>query len=153
MKSTIKSLFISSLLAVALATAPSLYAADSNSKTNASTTEKSKPAAETGKSKRDWYPFGGTVVSVNKQANTISLKKKEGERVLKLDAKSELEIDGKPTTVGSVKAGDYAHGKLHKDTAGNEVIMAAKFDKEAPKRQKGASDKGDQKAPAAKLDK
>jgi hypothetical protein len=149
MKITIKSVFVSSLLAVALATVPSLSAADSKSKAEDSAAEQSKPAAEQGKAKRNWYPFGGTVASVNKQANTISLKKKEGERVLKLDAKSELEIDGKPATVGSIKVGSYAHGKLHKDKAGNEVVMAAKFDKDAPKKQKGAADKDVKKAPAS----
>ncbi len=149
MKNTLKSFFVLSLLAAALATAPSLYAADSTAKPAGTARDTAKPAAETTKAKRDWYPFGGTVVSVNKQANTISLKKKEGERVLKLDAKSALEIDGKPATIGNVKAGEYAHGKLHKDSAGNEVIMAAKFGKEAPKKQTDATDK----TPAPKSDK
>ena len=141
MRSTIKSLIVSSLLAAALATVPSLSAADSNVKTNGGVAGKSKPAAEQKKAKRDWYPFGGTVSSVNKPANTISLKKKEGERVLKLDAKSTLEIEGHSATIGSVKVGSYAHGKLHKDSAGKEVITAAKFDREPPKKKKGAAGK------------
>ena len=153
MKNTFKSFFLLSLLAAALATAPSLYAADSTGKPAGTAADTAKPAAESTKAKRDWYPFSGTVTSVNKQANTISLKKKEGERVLKLDAKSTLEIGGKPATVGSVKVGEYAHGTLHKDTAGNEVIMSAKFDKEAPKKQTGSTDKTTEKTPAPKADK
>jgi hypothetical protein len=141
MRSTIRSLIVSSLLAAALATVPSLSAADSNSKPESGAAGKSGPAAEQKKAKRGWYPFGGTVASVNKSADTISLKKKEGERVLKLDPKSTLEIDGKPATIGSVKVGSYAHGKLHKDSAGKEVITAAKFDREPPKKKKGASGK------------
>ena len=141
MRSTIESLIVSSLLAVALATMPPLFAAESNLKTESSATGRGQPAAETKKAKRDWYPFGGTVSSVNKPANTISLKKKEGERVLKLDAKSTLEIEGNSATIGSVKVGSYAHGKLHKDSAGKEVITAAKFDRESPKKKKGATGK------------
>ena len=153
MKNNLKSFFVLSFLAAALATAPSLYAADSTAKPAGTTGDTAKPAAETTKAKRDWYPFSGTVASVNKQANTISLKKKEGERVLKLDAKSTLEIEGKSATIGSIKVGEYAHGKLHKDSAGNEVIMSAKFDKEAPKKQTGATDKTTEKTPARKADK
>jgi len=138
MRIAIKPLFVSCSLAVTLATVPPLSAADSNSKAEAIAVEKSKPVAEKEKAKRDWYPFGGTVVSVNKSANTLSLKKKTGGRVLKLDAKSKLEIEGKPVTLGSVKVGSYAHGKLHKDSAGKEVIAAAKFDKEASKKKKTA---------------
>jgi|WetSurMetagenome_2_1015567.scaffolds.fasta_scaffold250843_2 hypothetical protein len=141
MRSTISSLVVSFLLATALATVPSLSAADSNSKAESGAAQKNKPGAEPKKAKRDWYPFGGTVASVNKPANTISLKKKEGERVLKLDAKSTLEIDGKPTTIDSVKVGSYAHGKLHKASAGKEVVTSAKFDREPPKKTKGTTGK------------
>jgi hypothetical protein len=153
MKNNLKSFFVLSFLAAALATAPSLYAADSTTKPAGTAADTAKPAAETTKAKREWYPFSGTVASVNKQANTISLKKKEGERVLKLDGKSTLEIEGKSATISSVRVGEYAHGKLHKDSAGNEVIMSAKFDKEAPKKQTGATDKTTEKPPAPKADK
>jgi hypothetical protein len=150
MKKALKCLLVSSLLAGALASVGSLSAADAKAKAEDKAAGKTKEATETSKAKRDWYPFYGTVASIDKQANTISLKKKEGERVLKLDAKSELEIDGKPAVLGSVKVGNYAHGTLHKDSAGNEVIKAAKFDKEAPRKAKEAADKEPQKTPATK---
>lgn len=134
----------------ALASAPSLNAADSTAKAQDKAGGRAKEATEPGKSKRDWYPFGGIVASVDKQAKTISLKKKEGERVLKLDSKSTLEIDGKPAVIGSVRVGSYAHGKLHKDSAGNEVITDAKLDKEPPRKQKEAVDKEPAKTPAPK---
>jgi hypothetical protein len=134
MKRALKYLLVSSLLGVALASVPSMQAADSTTKTTDKTTTKTKAPTEKEKAKRDWYPFYGTVASIDKQANTISLKKKAGERVLKLDAKSEIEVDGKSATIGSVKVGSYAHGKLHKDSAGKEVITAAKFDREPPRK-------------------
>jgi hypothetical protein len=153
MKRILNYLLAASLLAGFLTIAPSLNAADSTTKAPNKAVGQTKEAAEKGVSKRDWYPFAGIVASVNKQANTISLKKKEGVRVLKLDAKSTLEINGKPAVIGSVKVGDYAHGKLHKDTAGNEVITNARFDKEAPKKVKEATDKEPQTAPVSKPEK
>lgn len=150
MKNILKYLLVTSLLAGALASAPSLSAADPTAKAQDKAAAGAKEAKEKGKTKRDWYPFGGIVASVDKQANTISLKKKEGERVLKLDSKSTLEINGKAATLGSVKVGDYAHGKLHKDSAGNEVITDAKFDKEAPKKEKHTPDNEPQKTPGTK---
>jgi len=138
MKQALKYLLASSLLGLAVATFPSSQAADSKTKTQDKAASTAKSATDETKPKRDWYPFGGIVASVDKQANTISLKKKEGERVLKLDAKSTLEINGKATTIASVKVGDYAHGKLHKDSAGKEVITDAKFDKERPSKKKSS---------------
>ena len=150
MKRVLKYVLVTSLLAGALAGASSLYAADSTAKAPDKAKGRAKEASEQSKSKRDWYPFGGIVASVDKQANTISLKKKEGERVLKVNSKSTLEISGKPASIGSVKVGDYAHGKLHKDSAGNEVITDAKFDKERPSKDKEAAAKEPQKKSASK---
>lgn len=151
MKQVLRYLLIASLLAGALASASSLRAAESTPRAQDKTLSGVKTPPEKGKPKRNWYPFGGIVSSVDGQARTISLKKKEGERVLRLDSKSTIEINGKPATLGSVKAGDYAHGRLHKDSAGKEVITDAKFDKEAPHREKGAFDNEPRKAPASKL--
>ncbi|HOX56214.1 MAG TPA: hypothetical protein P5205_04380 [Candidatus Paceibacterota bacterium] len=150
MKRALKYLLVTSLLTVALASVPSLPAADSTAKADGRATSGTKAAKEKGKAKRDWYPFWGFVASVDKQANTISLKKKQGERVLKLDSESTLEINGKPATLGSVKVGDYAHGKLHKNSAGQEVITDAKFDKEKPRKDKAAADKETRKTPTSK---
>lgn len=93
------------------------------------------------KAKKDWYPFWGEVSAINKSAMTVSLKKQEGTRVIHLDSKSELARLGKPATLGDVKPGDYAHDKLHKNKAGEEVITAAKFDLERPN--KKVIEKGD----------
>lgn len=146
MKKSSLSLLFSGLLAVALAGGSTLNAADTQTKATAA----SKSAvATTPKAKRDWYPFYGTVTAVDKQAKTISLKKNQGERVLKLDSKSELLINDKPATLADVKVGSYAHGKLHKSVSGAEVITSAKFDKEAPpKKQKKTAEK----EPAKKAD-
>ncbi len=87
------------------------------------------------KKKRDWYPFHGTVESVNTTASTVTLHKEGGQRVLHMDGKSALSRIGKSATLSDLKAGDYAHGKLHKNTRDEEVITDAKFDTEAPKKE------------------
>ena len=133
MKNSFNYLSLSCLLATILTGGAFSYAAGTNSTANATNAAKATDPSVAGKTHRDWYPFGGIIASVDMQANTISLKKKKGERVLLLDPKSQLEINGKPVTLQSVKVGDYAHGKLHKDVSGKEVITAAKFDKERPK--------------------
>ena len=126
-------LLFSGLLAIGLAGGNTASAADTKTKsTNAVT-----GAAQTTKAKREGYPFYGTVAAVDQQAKTISLKKKGGQRVLKIDSKSGLEANGKPAILADVKVSTYAHGRLHKDSTGAEVIVTAKFDKEPPR--KGAA--------------
>ncbi len=95
-------------------------------------TPKKADADAAPKAKRDWYPFHGVVSGVNPKASTISLHKEAGERILRMDGKSTLTHLGKPATLADVKTGEYAHGKVHKNERGEEVITAAKFDKEAP---------------------
>ena len=107
--------------------------------------QEAKKESPEGKKKRDWYPFRGTVESVNTTAGTIQLKKEEGQRVLHLDGKSTLSRLGKPVRLAEIKPGDYAHGKLHKNTRDEEVITDGKFDLEAPKKAAKAS-----KAPKVK---
>jgi len=143
MKKTSLQLLFTGLLALALTGVNSVSAADTKAPDSAA------GAAVTPKAKRDWYPFYGTVAAVDQKAKTISLKKKEGERVLKIDSKSDLEIGGKPAVLADVRVGNYAHGKLHKDASGAEVITAAKFDKEAPVKQKETPDET-KPAPKAK---
>ena len=121
--------FRSSLLQLSLGVALAALAAATPAAWSA---EKAKAPAAEGAPKRDWYPFHGDVASVNKAANTISLKKQEGERVLRLDAKSELTRSGRKITAADVRPGDYAHGKLHKNAQGQEVILAAAFDAAPP---------------------
>ncbi len=133
MKNTLRYLLAATCLAAVLTYAGPVGAAGTNSPAGAKAPAPAGETTEKPKTKRDWYPFGGTVAAVDPQARTVSLKKKKGERVLQLDAKSELQINGKPATLANVKVGDYAHGKLHKDASGKEVITSAKFDKEKPR--------------------
>lgn len=140
MKKLTQHIILSGLVALALAGGPTANAANSTNDANSA----KAPAV-----KRDTYPFHGTVSSVDNQAKTVSLKKTQGERVLKIDSKSLLEVEGKPGLLGDVKVGNYAHGTLHKDASGAEIIVSAKFDKEAPARKKKSSDDSSAAKPSA----
>jgi hypothetical protein len=122
MKKTIKTLMYGALLGAFLAAGNNVNAQP----------KPAKDAAETAKPKRDWYPFYGTVAAVDAKAKTVSLKKKEGERVLQTDSKTAFEHNGKPATLADVKAGNYLHGKLHKNAANEEIILDAKIELEPP---------------------
>jgi len=133
MKPTIKSLAFSALLGVLLAASLNTYAQTTPSKSSTDATETAKP-------KRDWYPFYGTVAAVDTKSKTVSLKKKEGERVLQTDAKTTFEQNGKPATLADVKAGNYLHGKLHKNAAKEEVILDAKIELQPPAKKSGTNE-------------
>jgi hypothetical protein len=125
MKRSFSNLLTSTLVAFVLAGVPVLRAAD----TNAPAAGETAPA----KPKKATYPFSGIVDSVNATAGTVSIKKVDGLRVIKTDAKSKITVLGKEGTLADVKAGQYAHGTLKKDATGAEVLAKVKFDKEAPK--------------------
>jgi len=134
MKNTLRRLFFAGLLALFFASGQALRAADQP-------TAKTQNAAEQVKAKRNWYPFGGIVSGIDIQAGTVSLVRKVGARILRIDPNSILEINGRPAALASVKIGSYAHGKLHKNSAGNEVITSAKFEKEAPNKTRPAANR------------
>jgi hypothetical protein len=135
MTTNMNRLLFTGVVCSALFLSPSLWGAEGSAASAVHPSSNQKAAAAKAKTKRDWYPFGGYVAAVNPQAKTVSLRRKVGERVLRLDAASQIEVDGKPAALDRVRAGDYAHGKLHKDAAGQEVITAAKFDKTGPKKE------------------
>lgn len=128
------------------APAPAKKAATETKKT-------AKADAKEAKKKRDWYPFHGIVESVNPTTSTVTLKKEGGQRVLHMDGKSTLSRVGKSATLSDVKAGDYAHGKLHKNTREEEVITDGKFETEAPKKADKADEKKSDKKVAKKAKK
>ena len=115
MKTSLKQILFSSVFAALLV---------GNTHANAQTNSPAKP-------KRSWYPFYGTVASVDTSAKTVALKKKEGERVLKTDSQTTFEMAGSPASLATIKDGYYLHGKLHKEN-GVEYILDAKIETEAP---------------------
>ena len=83
---------------------------------------------------RNWYPFGGVIVAVDQQAGTFSFKRKVGERVFHLDARSSITIGGKPAKLSQVRVGNYAHGKLRTRLPDQleEVVYSAAIEPQAP---------------------
>lgn len=142
MKKSLQQLVFGSLCAAILVASSTANAQPVNTvKTTKPADAKAKAAdtakdAETAKPKRDWYPFYGTVAAVDKTAKTVSLKKMEGVRLLQTDDKTTFEMNDKPASLGDVKAGNYLHGKLHKEGGKEEYILDAKIEKTAPVRGK-----------------
>jgi len=132
MKKMLKSILFGGLLATILAAGVITHA--DPAQTSGSTT-----TTNTAKAKRDTYPFYGTVASVDTAANTVSLQKKQGVRVLQTDASTTLQMNGKPVTLSAIQPGNYLHGTLHKNAGGQEVIHSTKIETSAPDRTKKGS--------------
>lgn len=128
MKKSLQHLLLGGLCAAILVVGGPLNAQTS---TKVKATDNVKATDPAAKPKRDWYPFYGTVDTVDKSAKTVALKKKDGERVLKTNSQTKLEQDGKPASLASLKPGYYLHGKLHK-IENVEFILDAKIELEAP---------------------
>ncbi len=107
--------------------------------TGTSVATASKPTAETTRPSRDWYPFRGEVVSVDAVQRTVSLHRKQGVRVVRLEAASTLTRAGEAIAAGDIRIGEYAHGKLRKNDQGMEEIVAAAFEPEPPAREPKAT--------------
>ena len=90
---------------------------------------------------RDWYPFRGEVATVDPAGGTLGLKKQSGERVVRIIPTSELMRDGRTIQLADVKIGEYIHGKLHKQEAGQEVVVSAALDPEPPAKKSPKSPK------------
>lgn len=133
MKKSLQHLVFGGLCAAILVTGNAVNAQTSTKTkvTEVKATDTAKEITEPAKPKRDWYPVGGIVSSVDKSGKAISLKKKEGERVLHVDAQSTIDMDGKPIAVERIKAGNYLSGTLHKEGA-EEFILKANIKLEAP---------------------
>lgn len=123
MKLTFRNALLLGITCLAVSLTPTLRADDAKPAAPAAGAEESaKPKV---------YGFQGEVASVDTAAKTVSLKKKEGARVLKIDSNSKYSVDGKPATLADVKPGLHAHGSVTKEN-GAEVIVKAKFDTDAP---------------------
>ena len=107
--------------------------------TGASVTTATKPASESTRLPRDWYPFRGEVVSVDAVQRTLSLHRKQGVRVVRLEEASALTRAGETIAAGDIRIGEYAHGKLRKNDQGMEEIVAAAFEPEPPVREPKAT--------------
>ena len=116
MKSSLRNILLSGIVALSLVTVPAIHAQDA--KTN---------GTEVAKVKNNHIPFHGVVTAVDTKAMTINI----GDRVLVRDSESKLMVDGKDATLSEVKAGLYAHGTWRKDGE-KQIIISCKFDKEAP---------------------
>lgn len=99
----------------------------------------SKDSSDTARPRRDWYPFRGEVASVDAVQKTLSLRRQQGVRVVRLEGASALTRAGGNIAAGDIRIGEYAHGKLRKNEQGLEEVVAAAFEPEPPAREPKAT--------------
>jgi hypothetical protein len=134
MKKLLQQFLFGSLCAAILVAGSAANAQTTTTKAKVADAKVADTPREVAKTERKWYPFYGTVASVDTKAKTVSLKKIEGVRLLQTDSKTTLEMNGKSASLADIKPGYYLHGKLHKDSDKDEAILDAKIEKEAPER-------------------
>lgn len=78
-------------------------------------------------SKRDTYPFRGTVGAVDVAAMTLVLEGKQAKRIVQLKPDTRFEKDGVPATAEAVKAGDVVGGTLRRSSAGHEEALLVRI--------------------------
>lgn len=127
-----------SLLAAAALVASSAQAAD---KAPDKAPEKGKPAAapEKGKEapKRETYPFGGKIDSVDAAAKSFTIKYKESSRTFLTTADTKFVKAGQPAKFTDVKAGDEVGGLAKKNKDGKEEAVSVRV---GPKPAEGKAD-------------
>jgi hypothetical protein len=83
------------------------------------------------------YPFHGTVASVDAKAKTITLEGKKAPRKLEITSTTHLFREDKPTTLGSILPGDYAHGTVLKKGSAEQIVKGS-FGLKPAKKAEGA---------------
>ena len=132
MKTKMLGVALFSLLAAALALAPT-HAFAQEKKPEKAATEKKEPSK--GEKKEGRIPFHGKLVAVDKTAKTITV----GERTFQITSESKLSKAGKPATLDDAAVGDEVSGNYQKADDGKLHAKSVRF---------GPKPEGDAKKPA-----
>ena len=120
MKKNMVRIAVLSLLATALAVAPSLAFAQA---TNESKVKKDKPAAgapvEKAAKKQGVIPFRGKIAAVDKTAKTITV----GERTFQVTSETKIMKKDKPATLSDAAVGEEIRGSYKKTDNGKLVAQ------------------------------
>ena len=120
MKTLIKS-FTIAVFSFALAASPHLLAQTTNKAPaeKKSSTEKKEPAEK----KQASIPFHGNIVTLDKNARTITV----GKRVFQITSETKIFKSDKPATFTDGAVGDYVTGSYHKSDDGKLVAHSVYF--------------------------
>jgi len=120
MKTLIKS-FTIAVFTVALATTPQLLAQTTNKAPaeKKSSTEKKEPAEK----KQASIPFHGNIVTLDKNARTITV----GKRIFQINSETKIFKSDKPATFADGAVGDYVTGSYKKSDDGKLIAHSVYF--------------------------
>ncbi|MBX3744071.1 MAG: hypothetical protein KF833_02070 [Verrucomicrobiae bacterium] len=76
-----------------------------------------RPATGT---RRDTYPFRGTIARVDLEERTVILEGRQARRVIRVLETTRLEREGRPMTLETLKQGERVGGTLRRNAAGQE---------------------------------
>jgi hypothetical protein len=143
MKTLIKS-FTIAVFTVALVTAPQLPAQTTNKAPaeKKSATEKKEPAEK----KQSPIPFHGNIVTMDKNARTITI----GKRIFQINSETKIFKSDKPATFADGAVGDYVTGSYKKSDDGkliaHSVYFGGKSKGTAEKKKESAKDSKETKS-------
>jgi hypothetical protein len=96
---------------------------------------KSPPATEGPKqTKRNSYPFHGTLASIDSSGKRLSLAGKEKSRVILITAETRFFRDGKKVKLGDALAGERVTGAVRKNSAGQEEALTVRYGGAPPRK-------------------
>lgn len=78
---------------------------------------------ESGKKKRDTYPFRGVIASLDATERTLMLEGKQVRRLIRLTEMTRIEKHGGPATFADLQPGDALGGTLRKNSEGVEEAL------------------------------
>jgi hypothetical protein len=108
-------------LAIVLATSPQLLAQSTNKAPaeKKAATEKKEPAEK----KQSSIPFHGNIVTLDKNAKTITI----GKRIFQITSETKIFKSDKPATFTDGVVGDYVTGSYHKTDEGRLIAHSVYF--------------------------
>jgi len=101
------------------------FGAEKDSKPGAES--ESKTSKEPKESKRNSYPFHGTLSAIDSSGTTLTLEGKKKPRVIAVTAETRIFRDGAKAKLKDGVAGERVTGTVRRNTAGQEEAITIRF--------------------------
>ena len=106
-----------------------------NASQKATANAKTEPASESPKqTKRNSYPFHGTLASVDSSGKSLSLAGKQKARVILITSETRFFRDGAKVKISDAIAGERVTGTVRKNAAGQEEALTVRYGGTPPRK-------------------
>jgi hypothetical protein len=85
------------------------------------------PSESAPETKRNSYPFHGTLASIDLDGKKLTLEGKKKPRIILFTAETRFFRNGAKTKISEVKAGERITGTVRKNDAGEEVAVTVRY--------------------------